>query len=781
MARHPLHLRLFLLCTLALALAGCGGSDSPEAPPAQQVEATVGPAGAELTVQELALSVPPNALPRALAVSVRRETPAADEIARYTIAPAGQALAAPTELRFERSGLPARAGMFWEVAGERWLVPTTRSGNVLSARLATLGYAAAAATAAGTRAHAFSANALARPLADANGNGASLVIQQLDCQAHAAQLGRRLERVDLVADMQLAVGIADDIVATEAACIALEVQILEQRSCDGLARSLSQAEAVFAKDLAEFNSIVTPLYAAKAFVELTGATCTGADPGRVDALVDSKFDQVLAVVQSQQLRGDFTTVSGMRQLSVVLAYKLPCQRLGLANTCKRLTDVILPNVVDAMRSAAFDQCRRTGFGFAVSQLHALGAETNNADSFLDVGRFGNATLEADLSYCTAPTLDLHVFDSVSGTPEELPDRAQTLQVLVGQGAYTTTTDVAVPRTGALTIGGQVKALQCADGTFSPAALVARINGVEVARRAVSGSEYTIGAPPLDLVVANALATAGLDAEKTNSFSVNIFREGGQCIEPIDANAQRTVFTAPFKMFEVRVNLPPAAPVELVMRGSVTVGFSGLDVNDSPDLVKPTRKETSLSLRGQLEERAGRLVMVSSTATGTIFETSASVRKFTAINPDSGRECTFEHRFDNEKTTELVVGTGQRNDVSLGLTKTELTADEFSVRSPTRLTFKSKATLQNQNGDCQKIDTSAPPDVNDTSQGADASINKLLSLTRSTAFRAPVVTAATGRRSVALSATASDSLPRNTSSTTVSQTGSITVTLTDEPK
>lgn len=777
MARRTLHLCLVILSTALLALAGCGGGggDAPaDTAPAQQAQATIGPAGGTVAVQELGLNVPPAALSGGVAISLRRDTPAADEIARYTLAPAGQALAAPTELRFERNGLSASAAMFWEVGGERWLLPTTRSGNVLTAQLKSLGYAPASAAApASLRARVASA----RPLADGAGNSANLVVQQLDCQAHALQLGRRLERVDLATDMPLAIGIAEDIVATEAACTAIEAKILEERSCDGLARALSQAEAVFAKDLAEFNSIVAPLYAAKSFVQLTGATCANADPARVDALVEAKFDQVLAVVQSQQLRGDFGTEPGLRQLGVVLSYSVPCQQLGLGATCTRLSQVILPNVVDAMRSAAFDQCRANGLGFAVSQLHALGAGDDDASKFLDFGRFGKAGLEADLSYCTAPTLDLHVFDSSSGVPEELADRAQTLQALVGQGVYTTRATVAVPRTGSLTVGGSVKALQCADGSFSPAALVARINGVEIARRAVSGSDYSIGTAPLDLDVARVLAAAGLDVDKATAFTVTLFREGGQCAEPTADNPQRTVFTAPFKMFELQVNLPQATPVVMVLRGSLNLGFNALEVDNTPDLVQPRRKETSLTLTGQLEERSGNLVLVSSSADVTIVQTSGSVRTLRGTN---GSNCSFEHVFAVERTTTLVAGLGQRNQVDLSLTATELAASEFSVQGPTRLTVKSHATLRNQQGDCSGIDTSPPPDTNDTFDGGPLSLTKLLSLARNPAFRAPVATDATGRRRVTLSGSTSDSVPVH-DNVTESQSSSISVILADEPQ
>ena len=494
--RNPKRLPLALIAAWALfwilGLTGCGGSG--EAPLPDEASATVGASATELRVPELALTVPAQAVSAGVTLTLRREAAGTGEIARYTLAPAGQPLRQPTTLRFERAGLPAGAAFFWVVDGETWLLPATRAGNVLSASLSSLGYAASGAAPLAQGARGRSRALAVRPLASPLPGDASLIVQQLDCQAHLAQLARRLKNTDLVNDMTRAVGIADDIVATEAACTAIDVQVLEQNSCDGLQRAVSQAQALLARDFGEFQSLTAPLYAGLAFVQLTGATCTGLDAEGVDALVGAKFEQFLSILQSQQRRGDFATEAGARELKVLFSYHALCQRLGLSSSCTRLTDAIFPNLLDGMRRTAFDQCRSNGAGLAVSQFHALGAEVDNAERFLDFARFAGSAVEADLVFCTDPALDLRVFGTDNGFPEEIIDRAKTLRPLRGLGSYSTGTDIEVPRNGSLTVGGRVPALQCADGSFSAAELVARIGGREVARRGVSGGQYTVSTP-----------------------------------------------------------------------------------------------------------------------------------------------------------------------------------------------------------------------------------------------------------------------------------------------
>ena len=114
---------------VALALAGCGGG---EVPLADEASASADISAAVIRVPDLELSVPTQAAAAGTPFILRREAAGAAEIARYTLAPAGQPLQPSAELRFERAGLPAAAAFFWMVDGELWLLPSRRLGNVLT-------------------------------------------------------------------------------------------------------------------------------------------------------------------------------------------------------------------------------------------------------------------------------------------------------------------------------------------------------------------------------------------------------------------------------------------------------------------------------------------------------------------------------------------------------------------------------------------------------------------------------------------------------------------------
>jgi len=764
---------------LLFTLAGCGGDDDE---PPDQTTATVDTSGAVLQVKELSLTLPSNALATATPVSLGTVEPASTEIARYSLTPAGQALNQPGEIRFERAGLPERASFFWEVDGELWMVPTTRNGNVLTARLSALGYVGAGAAAAASgrmRAQAAQAAQAAqvRPLAGTTPGSANLVIALLDCRTHAQQLAQRMNLALSISEMKLAVGIAEDVVATEAACVQIDLSILEQRSCDVLAVAVSQAEAVLASDFAEFKSLTTPLFSANAYVQLTGATCTPVGPERVDPLVDAKFDQFLSILQSQQLRGDFAQEAGKRELDQLLSYHADCQKMGLTTSCTRLTDVIYPNLLDGMRQAAFDECRSSGRATAVAQFHALGSDAGNDSQFMDFGRFGRAAVEADLAYCTDPSLELHVFDSASGVPDELTARAQTLRPLAALGSYAIATDVEVPRDGgSLTVSGHVAALRCGDGNVAPSDLVVRVNGREVARRGTGGSEYTLATSPLDLALASVASAAGLDPQAVSGFTLAFFREGGQCTE-----SAGLAFTAPLKMFEIRVNLGTVPATVFLLRGPMSFSYSLTDVDERDQPIKPRRTVTHLSVTGRIEENAsGALLGFLTTLNGSIVQTSASLTSFDLIRIDDGTHCTFEHVTERERTTTFQTTAATRLSLDLLLSKTEMTVPEFSLKTPAREVTQSSSTLRNKTGNCSDIDTSPPPPSVD-SFDTEVSLSKLFSLTRTTAFRAPVVTDAAGRRSVTLSDTLSESLPRDANELTRSQTSTFSATLVDTPQ
>jgi hypothetical protein len=536
-----------------LALSACGGSSEPAVDPVTETSAEVGTGGGSLTLQGLALALPPNALPQPVNVAMASQPAGPGEIARFRLAPAGQRLAVPTELRFARAGLPAKTSFFWEVGGELRLVPSKLIGDVLTARIGSLGLTASGnLLAAGGQPSTARSRALAvKALAIPPGDDGTVVVRPIDCATQIPQLSRRLKAAAAGGDQELATTVYDELEATQQLCLESDIQALRKSSCDALEIAQFRAQTVLADKLSTFQEITLPLLSAEAFVQLTGATCAAADSANVGPLIAAKFEQFLQVLQSQQLRDGFASEATARDLRVLFSFKSTCDQLELGAICERLSNEIFPNLLDGMRRAAFDECRATGTALVVSQFHFLGTTLSDAGKFLGFGRFGLADVEADLSYCTNPSLELRVFADATGLPLELAERASTLHPLVGLGDYRSSATMVVPRDGSLTVSGQVPALRCAEGSASAADLVVRIGAREVARRAVVGNAYPLSTSPLDLVMSRVLLAVGLDPQATTSFTLTINREGGECLGALGPTLNQDLM-----LFEIRVDLPP---------------------------------------------------------------------------------------------------------------------------------------------------------------------------------------------------------------------------------
>lgn len=553
---------LVTAASLSVLLAACGGGSSdPASEAVPSVSADIGASGGTLDLQSLGLTLPPGAVSAAVNLSMSSLDAGTGEFARFRLSPAGLALEAPAELRFTRSGMPATTRFFWDVNGELRLIPSSLSGDVLTAQIDSLGLSAAGGV---LRAQSAALPArLQAQAADAAVEGGTVVVKPMDCATQIPQMAARLQIVAAGRDQELTIRFYDELVAARQICLEAEVQALKDRSCDALETAQFRAQTLLADSFTTFQELTLPLLAAEAFVQETGADCATADSTQVGPLIAGKFDQVLQVLQSQQLRGGFAEAATARDLQVLLSYKGSCDQLDLGTICDRLNDEIIPNLFDGMRVGAFNECRSSGSALVLSQLHFLGTSVTDTRQFLGFGRFGPADIEADMTYCTDPSLNLRVFSDAAGIPTELTDRAATLRPLVGLGNYPRSTTVEVPRDGSLTVSGEVAALRCADGSASTADLVARIGNREVARRRVGGNGYPLTTAPLDLVVSQLLAAAALDPVATNAFTVLINREGGQCPGALGPtlNGART-------LFEIRVNLPPETVAPGLFRGPV---------------------------------------------------------------------------------------------------------------------------------------------------------------------------------------------------------------------
>lgn len=588
-----MRLPLVLLSLLAATLVGCGGGSSePVSEPVTSASADIGASGGTLDLQSLGLTLPPGAVPTAVKLSMASLDAGTDEIARFRLSPAGLALDAPAELRFTRSGMPATTRFFWDVNGELQLIPSSLNGDVLTAQIHSLGLSAAGGV---LRAQPAALPARVRAQAvDAAADGGTVVVKPMDCATQIPQMAARLKIVAAGRDQEIAIRFHDELVAAKALCLEAEVQALKDSSCQALDTALFKAQTVLADSFATFQELTLPLLSAEAFVQQTGATCATADSTQVGPLIAGKFEQILQVLQSQQLRGGFAEEATARDLQVLLSYKGSCDQLDLGTICDRLSDEIIPNLFDGMRVGAFNECRSSGSALVLSQLHFLGTSVTDTRQFLGFGRFGPADVEADMTYCTDPSLNLRVFADAAGVPTELTDRAATLRPLVGLGNYPRSTTIAVPRDGSLTVSGDVAALRCADGSASTADLVARIGNREVARRRVGGNGYPLTTAPLDLVMSQLLATAALDPVATNAFTVLINREGGQCLGALGPtlNGDRT-------LFEIRVNLPPETVTPGRFRGPVMLQLTG----EQPGFQRQTEtlsSRTAVTVNAELE-------------------------------------------------------------------------------------------------------------------------------------------------------------------------------------
>lgn len=551
-----------LVAASVLSACGGGGTAADEAGvPVASTSQEMGSAGGTLSLQELSLTLPASALTESVQLSLQRETVASPVLARFRLSPAGHALSVPAELRYSATGLAANVRFFWEVNGEQWLIPGNISAGVLTSFITSLGY-----TAAGTviqaqdveqpaslteRAQAAVARVL--PLAESASEGGSLVVQPVDCDAHITVLKTRMARAATDGDQNRAVAVFNELQATREVCAGIRAEELAQASCDALAVAQSNAQVLVASSLGAFSELTVPLYAADAFVQNTGATCSNADLAANQALIDAKFDQLLDVMKGQMARAEFDDALTVRDLRVVMHMDEMCQKVDLGAGCDRLRTELYPDLLDALRSSAFEECRSGGNPQSVSQFYALGSQARVEDKFFGHARFPLAAVEADLNYCSNPALGLRVFDG-EDVPGELTDRATTLRPLVALGNYAKQTSIEVPRDGSLNIAGTVGVLRCPDGSASSADLVFRVNGQEWVRRAASGDGYPLESAPLLLDLPTVLPGFGIDPSTSTGFTVTVNREGGGC-----SDGKQVVLSDSFTLFTVTIGLPQAMP------------------------------------------------------------------------------------------------------------------------------------------------------------------------------------------------------------------------------
>lgn len=565
----PHRLRHVLAALGAIALAACGGGgDDPVAPaPVTIATQTIGPAGGELIIDAAALSVPAGALEMVETVALE-ERPAdavTGELLRLRLAPAGRRLSSPATLTVDLPGAPNATQAFWLVDGDPVLAPSTRIGDRFSVALSSLGY--------GTGGRRLpQAAGRERPLAQGDVTEGELSMRVLDCQAKVEILRRRLVRLSTADAMEEAQLLTNALLDAAQTCDTLQVQLLQQTACQQLAAAAADASVALPTSLTELGAVIGRLLGAEAAAEAAGATCEPAID--VSALIADRADGYLAILGGQVRRGDFATEPGVRELRALFAIEAGCQLLGIDEACVRLRTQIFPDMLDAMRRSAFDDCRDRGAALSVAQFLDLGAGTGREVPFLNLARFRMADVEADLVQCTEPTLSVRVFDTLDGLPLALPDRDLTLQPFHAFNDYRLTGTVRPPRTGRIVIEGLANVARCPDGSAPASDLVVRIADgarLEVARRSHDGVRFKLDRPPIDLAVVDLLRAAALDPVTAAGVSLVVSQEGASC--PSEIITGETVLDRPLRFFQLDVVVGPSQPLVISTSGgsSGTIG------------------------------------------------------------------------------------------------------------------------------------------------------------------------------------------------------------------
>jgi Putative Ig domain len=562
-----------LLAAGLLALAGCGGG-RPD--PVATATAAVGPVGGQLTIDRANLAVPAGAL--ATEVSVLLESTPADaasgELLRLRLAPAGRRLATPAVLTVDVPGAPAATQAFWLVGGDPVLTRSTRVGDRFSLTLNSLGYGADGRQVP-------LAVGRARALADGDGTGGELSMRVLNCQGKVEILRKRLARlssVDAMAEAQL---LSDALMDASQTCNELEVQLLHRSVCEQLAAAVTDASTSLPTSLPELVALTRRLTGVDAAVQFAEANCDPTPDGL--SILAGRVDGYLAILAGQVQRGDFATDVGIRELRILFDLEASCRQLGLDEGCDRMRTQIFPDMLDAMRRAAFNDCRDRGAALSVAQFLDLGASSGRNGPFMGLARFSMAEVEADLVQCTAPTLTARVFDTVDGSPQALPERDIELQPLKGFDNYRLTATVQPPRTGQFVLEGAVRVARCPDGSAPQASLVVRIAdgaGREVARRPHNGVSFSF-TPPIDLAVTDLLVAAALDPATATSVALIVTQEGAPC--PSQVSGGGAVLDRPLPLFRLEVVMAP----RIVVAAGLSEGTVGRPYSFTPSATGAT--------------------------------------------------------------------------------------------------------------------------------------------------------------------------------------------------
>lgn len=517
-----------------LWLWACAPSDpKPEggdtgSPPADEEPVTfvVGPEGGSASVTDaggstLELEFPEGALTADTTFVLGAVDPGSD-LARFALSPAGVVLWAPATATLRGdAGIDADSAFSWVDGDLRTLVPSAVAGT-LEGELSVLG---------GYGDELY--------LRSTPGGSTILAVAAIDCEAEAAALSADLANASPAGTPEEMAAHWSRHRAIKERCEAAQVAAVSSAACSAYGAAEVAAAAVAINDYPTYQTIVGRLLKARGDVQIAGEdTC---DVSGYPALLDAKFEQFLTFVgiEFERLRQANDLDSQIAMFRKLAKYSAVCRVTALSDeVCGRLDEGLLPDVLDLMRLTAWNDCRADDDPTLLAYMHggslatprepedAPADQVGGTGDFYSFADFTYADLALDVAHC-ASQIEVDVFDDATTLPIELEDQGVSLGVGAAPGAQVVTSPVVVPADGALEIGGSVHALICADGSVSSDALVARVNGVEVARSPQDGLHFSLTDDTWDLVVADLLTTAGLPGS-TTAFSLEIWREGEGC-------------------------------------------------------------------------------------------------------------------------------------------------------------------------------------------------------------------------------------------------------------
>lgn len=517
---------------LALLLAGCGDDDDGSPPGAVTLRVDAG--GGSLRApgfdgSSLEIDVPAGALTEAIELRIEPLPAAARGAPRFAVEPAGLLLRARAALRYRSpAALPEGSVLQWRAGARAVPLATSRQGGQLEARTAYLGFLFGAATErASTR----------RERAQSSHDRAELEVGLIECDAALERLQQLLAGAVNAGDEVQAMAIFEEAQALTFACQNLRTADTQRRACDAYAGAVLLAQTVAADSFATLRSVLAPVFNTAADLQLVGASC---ETPTADSVLEAKFAQFSSFLGAEFSKPTFGQdyETARLELYKLYSYLSSCDLMGAVNACQGMRRTLFPDFFDRLREGAYRQCRSQGDLLPLSLMYdehlaAPRALTQSAreqpaartGAYLELGRFGYDALEADLAHCRSE-LEVTSFEDARGVPVQLQRRL--LAAGPEPGSAPGPLQVSIPRDGSLSLGGQVRALQCPDGSLGIDRIVARIGGVEIDSRALAGNGFTLATQPFDLVLTDTMTRALLDAQATASFTVDVFREGDAC-------------------------------------------------------------------------------------------------------------------------------------------------------------------------------------------------------------------------------------------------------------